>query len=101
MPAMSQFKSRFRPKFKPTDKIFKVAKRLELGKATLMPGDFLIPESFKMDPRRLRLLYDQRYFEMFESEEAAKKYMADKIAADKKAAEDKKKADEAAKSAGI
>lgn len=70
------FKSRFRPNFNPNVPVFEVGKKLECESGIYLPGDFIFPSDEKIDGRRFKLLFEQRFLQ-YPSNETIEKLMKD------------------------
>jgi len=95
MATASAFRSRFRPQFDSKVSIFVATKRIELPERIILPGQMFDASEFHFPPRRISLMFSQRYMDYVEDEKAAedfaknpapwlKKYI-DEVAAEAKA----------------
>ena len=66
------FKTRFRPTFDPHIGIFKCTKRIPCEGGVYLVGDYIYPNDEKIDGRRLRLLFSQRYLDYPTNEDIEK-----------------------------
>lgn len=59
----STFRSRFRPRFDSKVQVFVAGKRMALPDRIVLPGHFVFADQISSDPRRIKLLFDQRNLE--------------------------------------